>query len=299
MAILWGIDLGGTKIEGAVFDQLTPEKPLARIRLDTEASRGYQHIIERIAELVGEMKRVSGLNPEKIGFSTPGTLDPATRAMKNCNTVCLNGNALDQDLSQRLSVPVRLQNDANCFALTEAAFGAGKNGEVVFGVIMGTGVGGGLIVNKRVIGGAQGIAGEWGHNVLDANGPMCYCGRKGCVEMLMAGPKLELYYQSIGGEALPMKQIYQRSKSGDPKAIETVERLTSLFARAIAQVINIVDPSVIVLGGGLSNIDELYTQSTRDKIAREIFNTGFHTPLVKNELGDSAGVFGAGFLCLD
>jgi predicted NBD/HSP70 family sugar kinase len=219
--------------------------------------------------------------------------------MKNSNTVCLNGRTFDVDIATLLKVPVVVQNDANCFALTEATLGAGKGGEIVFGVIMGTGVGGGIVVNKRVIRGAQGIAGEWGHNILESDGPDCYCGRKGCIEMLMAGPRIEQYYARISGVQQSLKTIDHEAQAGtNPYAEQTIDHLTSLFARAIAQVINILDPSVIVLGGGLSNIDQLYSQKTREKIAKQIFNTGFQTELVKNRLGDSAGVFGAGYLCL-
>lgn len=299
MTILWGIDLGGTKIEGAVFEAQSPEKPLARIRIQTEAEKGYRHIIDRIALLIEKLKSSSGHTPQRIGFSTPGALDPTSGTMKNCNTTCLNGKALDRDLTERLGIPIETQNDANCFALTEATLGAGKDAAVVFGVIMGTGVGGGIVVNRQIIGGAQGIAGEWGHNIIDPDGPECYCGRKGCVETLLAGPKIEQYYQRISHHHLSLAEIAERAKSGgDIHATETIEYLTSLFARSIAQVINILDPSVIVLGGGVSNVEQLYSQATREKIGKQIFNTGFKTPLLKNQLGDSAGVFGAGYLCL-
>lgn len=297
MTILWGIDLGGTKIEGAVFDQRSPQTPLARIRHETQSERGYDHIIARIIELVAKLKTESGENPSEIGFSTPGTLDPVTGTMKNCNTVCLNQRALDKDLAAALGISVHIQNDANCFALTEASFGAGVDQDVVFGVIMGTGVGGGIIVNKKAIGGAQGIAGEWGHNVLIPNGTPCYCGRKGCVENYLAGPRIEDYYEKLAGVRRPLSEIAAIT-AHDENAAETVEHLTTVFAQSISYVINVLDPSIIVLGGGVSNVPQLYNERTRKKIAEHIFNPRFDTPLVKNKLGDSAGVFGAGFLCM-
>lgn len=299
MTVLWGIDLGGTKIEGAIFEHDNPLHPLARIRHDTEADQGYDHIVSRIVSLIEKLKEESGKTPSMIGFSTPGALDPISGTMKNCNTTALNGRALHADLERALAVPVILQNDANCFALTEASFGAATDQEVVFGVILGTGVGGGIVVNKKVLGGRHGITGEWGHSILVPDGIPCYCGRKGCVENYLAGPRVEDFYLQRAGKRLELSDIAENArKKSDLHAVETIDYLTSTFARAIATVVNILDPSIIVLGGGVSNVEELYSEETRNKVAAAIFNPRFETPLVKNKLGDSAGVFGAGFLCL-
>jgi predicted NBD/HSP70 family sugar kinase len=296
--ILWGIDLGGTKIEGAVFHAHAPESALVRLRIDTQAEQGYTHIIARIAQLLELLKEKTGLIPTRVGFSTPGALDPNTLVMKNCNTTCLNGQRLNTDLEAALKVSVSLANDANCFALTEYQYGAGQNQPIVFGVIMGTGVGGGIVCNGKLIEGAHGIAGEWGHNVIEPNGPECYCGRRGCIERLMAGPRIEEYYKSTCGKTKKLSEIYQDSLNQDTIAGETLEHLMTLFARSIATVINILDPHIIVLGGGLSNLPIFYTEAMRQRIAQQIFNPSFQAKLVKNMLGDSAGVFGAGLLTL-
>jgi fructokinase len=296
--ILWGIDLGGTKIEGAVFHAHAPESALVRLRIDTQAEQGYTHIIARISQLLELLKEKTGLIPTRVGFSTPGALDPNTLVMKNCNTTCLNGQRLNTDLEAALKVPVSLANDANCFALTEYQYGAGQNQPIVFGVIMGTGVGGGIVCNGKLIEGAHGIAGEWGHNVIEPDGPECYCGRRGCIERLMAGPRIEEYYKSKSGKSKKMSEIYQDSLDHDTIAGKTIEYLMTLFARSIATVINILDPHIIVLGGGLSNLPIFYTDAMRQRIAQQIFNPSFQAMLVKNMLGDSAGVFGAGLLTL-
>ena len=294
--ILWGIDLGGTKIEGAVFHSNAPDSVLARVRIDTEAEQGYAHIITRINQLLGILKKETGLTPNSVGFSTPGALDPNTLVMKNCNTTCLNGKKLDVDLKVALKVPVLLANDANCFALTEYQYGAGKNQPLVFGVIIGTGVGGGIVCNGKLIEGAHGIAGEWGHNIIEPSGPECYCGRRGCIERMMAGPRIEEYYRNKSGKNKKLAEIYQDSLNQDQIASEALEYLLALFARSIATVINILDPHIIVLGGGLSNLPIFYTEAMRQRIAQQIFNPSFQALLVKNMLGDSAGVFGAGLL---
>jgi predicted NBD/HSP70 family sugar kinase len=190
---LWGIDLGGTKIECAVLESSDNMNVLIRKRIPTEADKGYEHIISQIKKLVDLVADELGERPQKIGFATPGVLDPATKTMKNCNTVCMNGNPMNKDLEAVLGIPVKLANDANCFALAEALMGAGKDypdAEVVFGVIMGTGVGGGLVVHGKVIGGQHGIGGEWGHNILEENGEPCYCGKSGCVEKVIAGSSI-------------------------------------------------------------------------------------------------------------
>ncbi len=290
----WGIDLGGTKIEGAVLSSTETPSPLCRIRIPTEADKGYRHIVERIVELVRAMSVETATAPTRIGVGTPGVLDPQNSTMKNSNTTCLIDQPLQRDLETALAIPVELANDANCFALAEARLGAGRGADTAFGVILGTGVGGGVVVGQKALYGCQGIAGEWGHNLLDAEGPECYCGRRGCVETILAGPFLEHYYAERTDVRRPLAEIATRVGQ-DLHADATMHRLTSYFGRAIASVINILDPDVVILGGGISNIGLLYEEGARE-MARHVFNNRLETRIVKNELGDSAGVFGAAML---
>ncbi|MBK9336568.1 MAG: ROK family protein [Lewinellaceae bacterium] len=297
---LWGIDLGGTKIEGAVLESRENLKPLARQRIPTEANHGYEHILDQIATLVEMLAMETGRRPGRIGLGHPGTLDPNTGVVKNANTTALIGKPFDKDLERRLGVPVRLANDANCFAVAEALMGAAPealpNAEVVFGVILGTGVGGGLVVRQKVINGRQGIAGEWGHNFLDESGGPCYCGKVGCVETLISGPALEKFYAQESGQRMHLRDIVVRSVAGsDPAAVATMDRLVHYFGKTIAVVINILDPDVIVLGGGVGNIDRLYTDGVAEA-QKHLFNTRIDTVFLKPKLGDSAGVFGAALL---
>jgi fructokinase len=302
MKSYWGIDLGGTKIEGVVLQIDEGIKVLARRRIATEADKGYEHIIGRMQELVQLLKEETGQVPDKIGIGTPGAIDTTTGTLKNSNTLCLNGQPFKEDLEKALGIPVALANDANCFALAEAKLGSVAenlpDAAVVFGVIMGTGVGGGIVVNGQVVNGKQGIAGEWGHNFLDESGGPCYCGRIGCVEMVISGPALERYYKSISGKELKLKEIVALHISqSDPHATATIQRLIYFFGKAIANVINILDPDAIVLGGGVGNIDFLYTEGL-EEAKKYIFNTRPEILLLKPSLGDSAGVFGAASLVM-
>ena len=301
MKYLWGVDMGGTKIEGVILNAEKGEV-LIRERVPTEAAKGYETILGQIDKLIHILKEKSGLEPSAIGFSTPGTTDPGTQTMKNSNATAINGKPFKKDLENLLKVRVEMANDANSFALAEATLGAarGMNAQVVFGVILGTGVGGGLIVNNKVINGKHGIAGEWGHNTFDDHGPDCYCGRKGCNETYFAGPALERYYERLSGIKRPLREINQRHKEGtDAHATQTIGYLTSSFARAISYIVNTIDPDVIVLGGGVSHIDELYTD-TPEKLKDHIFNSRkVETLFLRPQLGDSAGVFGAAELVND
>lgn len=298
---LWGVDLGGTKIECAVLDRQDPTKVILRKRIDTEASNGYSHILHQVKRLVDQVALELGEQPVQVGFATPGVLDPRTQTMKNCNTVCMNGQAMASDLASILGCKVSLANDANCFALAETHLGAvldvHPGAEIVFGVIMGTGVGGGLVAHGKVVKGVHGIGGEWGHNILEEGGDPCYCGKSGCVEHVISGPALELYYLRQSGQSLRMPQIMESYFTGnDAVATATVERLLENFGRAISTLINVLDPDVIVIGGGVGNIDLLYTEGY-ERIKKYIFNSGeVNTPIVKPKLGDSAGVFGAAML---
>jgi len=301
--MLWGIDLGGTKIEGVVLKSVENPEVLTRMRIPTEQQYGYEHILNQINKLIGKMSKAVGAKADKIGIGTPGTLDPKTKTLKNSNTTCYNGQPFKADLEQLIKTPIAIANDANCFALAEAKMGVVKthhiNAEVVFGVIMGTGVGGGLVVNGKIVGGMHGIGGEWGHNFLDESGGKCYCGKVGCVETVISGPFTERYYKSLSGSEKSLKEIVNLHASGiDENATKTINRLTHFFGKAISVVIDIVDPDVVVIGGGVGNVDYLYTDGVQS--AREhVFNDYLETRFLKPELGDSAGVFGAAMLVAD
>jgi len=287
-----GIDLGGTKIEGVVLDG--DGQARARRRVPTEQQRGYEHIVDATARLADELR---ALAPDcgVIGVGTPGAVSSRTGLMKNSNTICLNGRDLPGDLGRRVGQPVIVENDANCFALAEATTGAGRGGRVVFGIIMGTGCGGGLVVDGRLWSGPQHIAGEWGHHSIDPNGPQCYCGQRGCVECYLAGPAVERRYAAQGGTPAGMDAIVARARAGEPAARAAFDEFLDRFGRALANLIAILDPDVVVLGGGLSNIDELYDQGCA-AVARYLFNDELRTPIRRNLHGDAAGVFGAAFL---
>ncbi|OAN11082.1 sugar kinase [Photobacterium jeanii] len=310
---LWGIDLGGTKIECAVLSSEGFDC-VVRERIATERDKGYQHILQQIKRLVERCAKLVGHYPHSIGFGTPGTLDPITAVMKNCNSTVLNDQPLDRDLSQLLGVEVVIANDANCFALAETKMGivpqVAPQAETVFGIIMGTGVGAGVVVNGKVLHGCHGIAGEWGHNVLEPDGVACYCGKKGCVETVLSGPGLEAYHARLTHHAfepkptsdgacevhhLTLPEIVAQARAGTPAAKHTLTRLVNQFGLAVAPIINVLDPDVIVIGGGVGNIDELY-QGAEAAILPHLFNPRLATKIVKPALGDSAGVFGAAML---
>jgi len=294
---LFGIDLGGTKIEGAVIDPARPDCALCRLRLPTEGAKGYEHVISQVVKVVRMLERESGeRRPAVIGIGTPGVIDPLSGIQKNSNTTCLNGRPLGRDLARALGVEPRMANDANCFALAEAMFGAGRNRKVVVGLILGTGCGGGIVVEGKVLDGIHGIAGEWGHNPLRGERTLCYCGRKGCIETVISGPALERYYKEHSGRGVRMPEIVARAAKGEPAARVTLRRLQAKFGEAIAAVINILDPDAVVIGGGVGNIDILYDEGTRRAVLKHLFNTEIRTEFLRPTLGDSAGVFGAAML---
>lgn len=300
METLWGIDLGGTKTEGVVINSSGLNEVISRIRIPTESHKGYDHIVQQVKKLVKMMISETGMRPARLGMGIPGCVDKETGLVKNSNSVSLIGKPFQKDIEKMLGIPVVTANDANCFALAEAKFGIEKDvkpkAEVVFGVIMGTGVGGGIVVNGKVLNGIHGIAGEWGHNFLDESGGECYCGRTGCVETLISGPALEKYYTSLSSTTLTLKDIFENSKKGNDKAAsQTIERLITYFGKAMAVVINILDPDAVVLGGGVGNIDLLYTEGVKE-IQKHLFNNTLKTLFLKPRLGDSAGVFGAAAL---
>jgi len=297
---IWGIDLGGTKIEGIIMRASEKPEIIERLRIHTEREKGYEHVLSRIKHLLELLSEKSGIKPEKIGIGTPGTLDPITELLKNSNTTILNDKPFKKDLEALIGIPVQIANDANCFALAEATFGAVKTldfkPQVVFGVILGTGVGGGLVVDGKVINGRQGIGGEWGHNFLDESGGQCYCGKVGCVETVISGTALEKFYSLQSGLASPLQKIAEHYDAGDDIAAKaTIERLVKYFGKAISVVVDIVDPDVIILGGGVGNISQLYTQGV-DSAEKYVFNNRLDTMFLRPSLGDSAGVFGAALL---
>ncbi len=286
-----GIDLGGTKIEGIFLDDKF--NVIERTRIPTQQEKGYNSIINSIVSLVNSLKKNPG-DTVSIGVSAPGAISKKTGLIKNSNTRCLIGMPLKEDLEQALKQKIALDNDANCFTIAEATLGAAKEYNVVFGVIMGTGVGGGIVINGNLHRGRTNIAGEWGHHTLRIDGNKCYCGKLGCVETYISGPALEKRWTSITGitEALPLiiKNI-DNTKSGLKWKKEFLEN----FAIGLANVIDILDPDVIVLGGGVSNIPFLYDEG-RDYVYDKVFSDLVETPILKNQLGDSAGVFGASLL---
>ncbi len=297
---LWGIDLGGTKIEGVILRSAADPTPLVRTRVDTEAEHGYEHIVQQIKKLVGRMEQESGLKARHIGIGTPGVLDPILQTMKNCNSTSLNGKPLKRDVETALGIPIETANDANCFALAETKLGVVKEkapgARVVFGIIMGTGVGGGIVIDGNVWNGKHGIAGEWGHNFLDESGGPCYCGKTGCVEKVLSGPALQDYYTSLSGEKIKLKEIVARYENGgDEHAVKTIERLIHFFGKALSVVTDILDPDAYVIGGGVGNIDLLYEKGTAS-LKKFIFNNRVDVKILKPSLGDSAGVFGAAAL---
>ncbi|NTU53630.1 MAG: ROK family protein [Chlorobiaceae bacterium] len=295
----WGVDLGGTKIEGVILDDAL--RPILRHRIATGQERGYGHILMQIGSLVKTMAEKSGLElPEKIGIGSPGRTDGREGIVSNSNTVCLNGMPLLRDLREVLGMEVTIENDANCFVLAESILGAGRDemtpgGTTAFGIILGTGVGGGIVCDGRLIRGAHGIAGEWGHNPLLGEYGSCYCGRRGCVETVISGPALERHYTAISGKLASLKQIASLVNR-DEFARKTIDRLVTSFGKALAAVINILDPDLVIIGGGVGNIRHLYTPEARQAIASQVFNRSFDIPLLPPLLGDSAGVFGAALL---
>ena len=290
MTLRIGIDLGGTKIEGILIDH--QRRIVSRQRYPTPAQQGYGSILTTICDLVAEFETSAGQSCH-VGVGTPGSIASDTGLLRNSNTNCLNGQPVKADLERRLGRTVRVENDANCFALSEARHGAAAEYAVVFGVIMGTGVGGGITVDRELLTGRHHIAGEWGHNVLEADGPLCYCGKYGCVETFLSGPGLAREYVAAGGDiAVDAATVARRAADGEPIATQTMHAFLDRFGKALAAVVNVLDPDAIVLGGGLSNIDRLYSDGG-GYTGRYVFHDQFTTPILRNEHGDSSGVLGA------
>ena len=295
-----GIDLGGTKIEGLAID--AEGRELARKRIVSPA-HDYALTIEAIRGLVAEIEAALGVRA-RVGVGTPGAVSPATGLVKNANSTALNGHRVVSDLAQALGREVRVANDADCFALSEASDGAGAGRRVVFGVILGTGVGGGLVVDGRLWVGPNAIAGEWGHNELPSRteaalpDTVCYCGRRRCIETYVSGPALAADHARVAVAAsadVDARRIVALARTGDAQALATLARYCRRLASALATVINVVDPDVVVLGGGLSQVDELYA-ALPPLLGEYVFSDRCDTPVVRNRHGDASGVRGAAWL---
>ncbi|MBN2341598.1 MAG: ROK family protein [Deltaproteobacteria bacterium] len=290
-----GIDMGGTKIE-AVAVSFSPKLQIhERTRIPTNAHQGYDALVDTLSAFITDFcKKFPAVS--RVGIGMPGSTR-ADGAVKNANTECLNGRFFHREVQERVSPKLFFANDANCFALAEAVLGAGKGHKVVFGVIMGTGVGGGLVINGAVREGPHSICGEWGHTSLwpDSNTP-CYCGKTGCVEQFIAGPAIERHYRELGGEPIGLKEIVARDQSGESVAVTCIDTMLDNYGRALSNLINILDPDAVVLGGGVSNVSALYSRGYR-KVAEYLFSENLRTPILQHELGDSAGVLGAALLC--
>ncbi|NQV40405.1 MAG: ROK family protein [Nitrosopumilus sp.] len=280
-----GVDLGGTKTEAVLLDENF--SVIERKRIPTPQNN-YQKIIDSISSLVLDIsKNVSDFS---LGVCTPGAISKQTGLIKNSNTQCLIDKSLKEDLENKLGKKISIENDANCFAMAEATLGAGINFDLIFGVILGTGVGGGIVINKKLHSGRTNIGGEWGHHTLHRNGNPCYCGKYGCVETYISGPALENHWKELSGKSQSLKEILPNidNEYGKKWKVEFLEN----FGYGLANVIDILDPDAIILGGGLSNIDFLYTEG-KESVYSKVFSDLVDTPILKNELGDSAGVFGA------
>jgi fructokinase len=287
-----GIDLGGTKIEGILTDE--NYRPITRKRIPTNQDNGYNSILESIKNLVLELAQESN-EKTSIGVCAPGSISLDSGLIKNSNTQCLIEKDLQNDLEILLHQKISLENDANCFALAEAKLGAGntyayRKSNFIFGVIMGTGVGGGIIIDGKIHHGRTNIAGEWGHHSLHYQGNSCYCGNQGCVETYISGPALEKNWSKLSGLNQSLPEIIQNSDN--PNFANWKKAFLNNFALSLSNVIDILDPDMVILGGGLSNIDFLYDEG-KNAVCEKVFSDVVDTPIVKNELGDSAGVFGA------
>ncbi len=280
-----GVDLGGTKIEAILLDENFVV--ITRKRIPTPQD-DYENILDSIYSLVREISE--NISDFSLGICTPGAISKQTGLIKNSNTQCLIGKSLKDDLEKKLGKKISIENDANCFTMAEATLGAAIDFDLVFGVIIGTGVGGGIVIDKKLYPGRTNIGGEWGHHTLHRNGNPCYCGKTGCVETYISGPSLENQWTKLTGKSSSMQEILTNvnSEIGKKWKDEFIEN----FGFGLANVIDILDPDAIVLGGGLSNIDFLYTEG-KESVYNKVFSDLVDTPILKNKLGDSAGVFGA------
>ncbi len=292
-----GLDVGGTKIEGVA---LSPDGLVVSRRRVPTPQGDYEGTVRAVADVVGFIERETETQ-SPVGIGMPGIISPATGLVKNANSVCLNGQPFDRDLEAALGRPVRIENDANCFALSEASDGAAAGRDCVFGVIIGTGTGGGVVVHGRVLRGRNAVGGEWGHNSLpwpsadERPGEPCYCGRSGCIETFLSGPGLAREYARLSGHHADGPTVVDRAQAGEATAIACLDLYVDRLARSLASIINVLDPDAIVLGGGLSAIDRLYTDVPR-QWTKYVFSDRVETELLPPKFGDASGVRGAAWL---
>ena len=285
-----GIDLGGTKIETIILD--SEGKEIYRNRVLTLQERGYKAIVTTLAECYSNAVTFIMGKEHTFGIGTPGSISHKTGLMKNSNTLCLNEKPVLKDLERMINRPVAIENDANCFAMAEASVGAGKGYANVFGVIMGRGCGGGSVFNNTLLKGWQSLGGEWGHMTIDSNGPLCYCGKRGCVETYISGTGISNRYFDLTGKRLPTKHILDAETA---EAVTVKSMFFEQFGRALSNIISILDPDIIVIGGGLSNYPLLYSLGV-EQVNNYIFGHELDTPIVQHKTGDSAGVIGAAWI---
>jgi len=291
-----GIDLGGTKTESILFGPRGDE--LYRKRMSTPGKGGEQYakVLAAVTALVHETAdHIAGAGPFTVGVGIPGIVNNRTGLIQNANLTCLTGHPFKADLEGRLGRPVAMDNDANCFVLAESRAGAARGYGFVFGIIMGTGCGGGLYMDGRVHRGRHGIAGEWGHVSVDPRGERCFCGNRGCIETGISGTGVSRAFLTDYGRRLTMQEITEGYRNGDVQCVRAFERFLDDFGRSLGGLISILDPDAVVIGGGLSNIAELYTLGV-ERVRSYAFHEGIETPILKNRLGDSAGVFGAAWI---
>ena len=285
-----GIDLGGTKIECIVLEN---QKEIFRDRILTESEKGSDHILNQIHQIYQKAILFIENQKHSLGICTPGSISPDTNLLRNSNTTCLNGLSFKKILEDKLDHSLSIENDANCFALAEAVMGAGQDHAFIFGVIMGTGCGGGFVHNKKLRVGPNLISGEWGHSILHTNGHTCYCQKQGCVETYISGGGLSKILNNHGIH-LSVEAFFKKEEKNNIES-RIYQNFMNDFAQAMGNIINSIDPDIIILGGGLSNVDSLYTDGI-NAINQYIFSETLKTPILRNQLGDSAGVFGAALL---
>lgn len=290
-----GIDLGGTKIEGVVLG--ADGKEIQRKRMKNGKEKGYDHILDNIHQLYTDLTDEINNEPHTLGLGTPGSMSKQTKLLKNSNILCMNGMPFQADLTKKLGHAIAVQNDANCFAMAEAILGAGKGKDMVFGVIMGTGCGGGIVYKGEVIEGMRENAGEWGHSIInyDAEEPEWYDGMKGPVEMYISGTGIQKRYEAKYNEEISTSDIVYNYRNGESDSSFIMDEFFENFGRSIANIIKFLDPDVIVLGGGVSNVDEIYTEGLK-RVKEYCLDKDLYTPIVKNVYGDSAGVIGAALI---
>jgi predicted NBD/HSP70 family sugar kinase len=297
---LWGCNLGNSTIEGVILKSAHAPEMIFSTQLPTESDQGYEHVLRQVKALIQQMEAAAGYRPARLGLATPGTLMTSTGLLKNTNIDCLEGRPLVADLADQLCVLTTVGNDANCLTLGETRLGVVAerfpDAQMVFGILMDRGIGGGLVVNGRIVRGNNGIAGEWGHIYLNPAEPHpCFCGKRGCIESILSVPALERFYQEICGTPRPLAEIVSRADAGDQAARATLQRLTNFFGHALSILVNVLDPDVIVIGGQTSTIGRLYTEGPH-VIASYVIDHHFETPVVQAKLGTWGMAQGAALL---